>query len=311
MSAQHHYVSKFHLRQFLDPDSLSQKDPWLWQGLVPNGPVKRRAPKNIGTERLMFDGPGGFADREATLESFLANEVEGPAADALREFCSRPSGSGGELPPALMRYLAWAAARSLSMQQLFGDWAADGWAAGDREMVEPPPDGLMSATDPKRDVRMVHPTMGARTFPHGADVGAAVADGWTPDYNDPANFLESIHIQAYYFQVRFFPRFRWFTLHAPEGEFFVIADRAVGWAADGYINAPPSCLRDPSAYVLAPLSRSLILVGRNQSDPWSVMPARVNAVIAVWAHKWIAGPTEQVVASAIAARQDALKQDDE
>ena len=64
MGAQHHYVSKFHLRQFLDPELLSQKDPWLWQGFVPDGPVKRRAPQNVGTRPLMFDGPGGLADRK-------------------------------------------------------------------------------------------------------------------------------------------------------------------------------------------------------------------------------------------------------
>jgi hypothetical protein len=106
--------------------------------------------------------------------------------------------------------------------------------------------------------------------------------------------------------VRFFPRLRWSTLHAPDGEFFVMADRAVGWAADGYVNAPPSCLRDPSAYVLAPISRNLVLVGRHQTELWNVTPAQVNAVIAVWAHEWIVGPTEQVIASAIAARREAL-----
>ncbi len=85
LAAQHHYVSKFHLMQFTDPDSLAMKDPWVWQGFLPDGPVKRRAPKNVGTANLMFDGPGGLADRDATLESFLADEVEGPAAEAMRE----------------------------------------------------------------------------------------------------------------------------------------------------------------------------------------------------------------------------------
>jgi hypothetical protein len=68
MSASHHYVSQFHLRQFLDIDSLGNRDPWLWQGWVANESVKRRAPKNLGTERLLFDGPGGLRDRSATLE---------------------------------------------------------------------------------------------------------------------------------------------------------------------------------------------------------------------------------------------------
>lgn len=306
MGARHHFVSKFHLRQFLDPDSLSRKDPWLWQGFVPDGPINRRAPKNVGTQPLMFDGPGGLTDRDSTLEAFLANEVEGPAADAMREVCLRPRGSGGTLPPALMRYLAWAAARSLPMRQLFSSWAARGIAEPHPQMAEPPPEGLLTAIDPKRDVPMIHPRLGPRTFAHGSDLESAIRDGWTPDFDDPANFLESVHIQAYYFQERFFPRFKWFTLHAPEGEYFVIADRAVGWAANGYVNAPPSCLRDPSAYVLAPISRSLVLVGRHDTEPWNLTPAQVNAVIAVWAHEWIVGPTEQAVTGALAARREAL-----
>ncbi len=123
------------------------------------------------------------------------------------------------------------------------------------------------------------------------------------DYNDPGNFLESVHIQAYYFQTRFFPRLRWFTLHAPKDEHFVLADRAVGWAADGYVNAPPSSLRDQTAYVLAPISHNLVLVGRYQADPWHVTSAQINTVIAIWASDWIVGPTKQVVARALEARR--------
>ena len=70
-------------------------------------------------------------------------------------------------------------------------------------MVEPPPDGLLAATDPKREVRMVHPVLGARAFQHGTDLDGAVRDGWTPDYTDTTNFLESVHIQAYYFGISY------------------------------------------------------------------------------------------------------------
>ena len=253
----------------------------------------------------MFGGPGGLADRDATLESFLADEVEGPAAEATREVCRWPSGSGGELPPALTRYLAWAAARSLPMQTLEHSWAEKGFG-GAEQVVEPPPEGLLKASESQRDVQMLHPKLGCRVFPAGSDFERAVAAGWLPDMRDPMNFLESVHIQAYYFQVRFFPRFKWFTLHAPDGEFFVIADRAVGWAADGYIDAPPSCLRHPSAYVLAPISRSLLLVGKYTKEKWQVTTRRINALIACWAHDWIAGPTQATVESALEARRLAV-----
>ncbi len=239
MCAQHHYVSKFHLGQFLDPDSVSLKDPWLWQGFVPDGPVRRRAPKNVGTAPLMFDGPGGPADRDATLESFLANEVERPAAKVLRELCRQPPGSIDELPPALLRYLAWAAARSLAMQTLENSWGEQGFGQHS-EPVDPPPEGLLDATESQREVRMLHSTLGRRLFPAGSDFEEAARTGWFPDMSDRTNFLESVHIQAYYFQVRFFPRLKWSALHAPEGEFFVIADRPVGWVAEGTSTRHPA-----------------------------------------------------------------------
>jgi hypothetical protein len=301
LSAQHHYVSKFHLNQFLDPDSLSAKDPWLWQGFVETGVVKRRSPKNLGKVPLMFDGPGGLLDRDATLESFLANEVEGPAAVALRETCHRPVGTIDNLPAALMRYLAWAAARSLPMQALENAWG-ERICRRDSEMVEPPPEGLAGAAELRRDIQMLHPTLGSRLFQASSDFEQAAREGWFPDMRDRDNFLEGVHIQAHYLQARFFPRFKWFALHAPVGKHFIIADRPVGWAADGYVDEPPSCLRHPSAYVLAPICGALVLVGRHTSERWAVTPGEVNAVIASWAHDWIAGPTEETVRSALEGR---------
>ncbi len=277
---------------------MSARDPWLWQGFVPDGPVRRRAPKNVGTAALMFDGPGCLADRDATLESFLANEVEGPAAAAIREVSRWPSGSGGELPPALFRYLAWAAARSLPMQALEDLWGKSG-LGHNSEPLEPPPEGLLNATEARRDVQMLHQSLGKRLFPAGSDFEQAVRQGWFPDMGDRTNFLESVHIQAYYFQVRFFPRLKWFALHPQQGEFFIIADRPVGWVAEGCVDAPPSSLRHPSAYVLAPISKTLLLVGRHTSEPWFVTPVHVNAVMAQWAQVWIAGPTEATVRSTL------------
>jgi hypothetical protein len=193
------------------------------------------------------------------------------------------------------------------MRELFGFWDRMNRENEQQEYAELPPEGLLAAVDLKRPIAMTHPALGARTWSPEYDFDGLRDEGWTLDYRDPANFLESVHIQAYYFEVRFFPRFRWYTLRPPEGEFFVIADRAVGWAADGIINAPPSSLRDPSAYVLAPLSRELVLVGRHTTDAWEVTPAQVNAVIACWAHQWIAGPTRSAVQKALIWRRVAFE----
>src|SRR5688572_2892329 len=120
--AKDHYVSRFHLREFCDPTSLDTPDPWLWVGTVSDSSVRRRSPKNVGVSTDLFGGPGALSDPDTTIESFLANEVESPAAFALRAL--RTAGpENGQLPPPLMRYLAWAASRSLPMQRLEVVWA--------------------------------------------------------------------------------------------------------------------------------------------------------------------------------------------
>lgn len=305
MSAQHHYVSQFHLRQFVDPDSMSQRDPWVWRGTLPDGPVQRRAPKNVGTKRLMFDGRGGLADPDSTIESFLANEVEGPAAEALKQVCSRPPGAGGDIPPELTRYLAWAAARSLPMKSLFEIWSAD---HGNESMSieEEPPDWLADASALDTPVAMVHPHHGERVFSDAHQAVAATQEGWMPDLRDRTNFLEVLHVQAAYFQTRFFPRLDWFFLGPPDGEFFVLADRAVGWIVDGQTDLSPAHLRLDRAVMVAPLSRGRLLVGKHGRDPWNPGPTteQINAAIAGMADEWIVGPTHDVVFRAMQNRQE-------
>jgi phenylacetate-CoA ligase len=82
MSGQH-YVSRFHLSAFCDPASTGTPDPSLWIGSLADQSIRRRSPKNIATAAGLFDGPGGFGEPGASLETFLANEVEGPAATAI------------------------------------------------------------------------------------------------------------------------------------------------------------------------------------------------------------------------------------
>src|SRR5436190_356029 len=117
----HHYVSKFHLKQFCDPESQNTRDPWLWLGTISDGSVKRRSPKNVGIATDLFDGPGGFVESETTIENFLANEVEGQAALAIRAL--NDGGQETPLARAILRYLAWAASRSLPMQRLEFEWS--------------------------------------------------------------------------------------------------------------------------------------------------------------------------------------------
>jgi hypothetical protein len=296
MSRQH-YVSRFHLSAFCDPASTGTRDPWLWIGSTADQSVRRRSPKNIATVPGLFDGPGGFSEPEASLETFLANDVEGPAAAALRRLLQ--STSIEHLPPEVMRYLAWAASRSLPMQRLEADWASRYRPTLNGPMAEPPPPALAALQPRHRSIRLIHRVLGERREISSQAADEFLDDGWIPDSTEQSNFLEGVHIQAYYFQVRWFPRLRWFTLRPPQGQYFVIGDRPVGWGVPECLHAPPCCLRDEAAFLVAPLSHSLVLVGRNDSTPWEVTPSQVNALLAAWAHDWIAGPKEDVVADAL------------
>lgn len=293
MSRQH-YVSRFHLSAFCDPASIGTRDPWLWIGSTADQSVRRRSPKNVAG---LFDGPGGFSEPEARLETFLANDVEGPAAAALRRLLL--STSIEQLSPEVMRYLAWAASRSLPMQRLEADWATRHRPTLNDAMAEPPAPALAALRPRVRKIRLLHPILGEDREVASQDADGLLDDGWIPDTSEASNFLELVHMQAYYFQVRWFPRLRWFTLRPPDGQYFVIGDRPVGWGVPDCLDAPPCCLRDQSAFLIAPLSRNLALVGRNDPTPWQVTPRDVNSLLAAWAHDWIAGPTEGVVIDAL------------
>lgn len=230
--------------------------------------------------------------------------MEEPASRVLRKLRNRGGFDLKELPRELLRYLAWAASRSLPMQRLHLRWSIRFGSLLDNPLVESPPEGLGDVVDRTRPIRLVHPTLGETTVVAGQDLNLLLDVGWIPDPREQSNFLEGVHIQAYYFQVRWFPRLRWFTLRPPSGEYFIIGDRPVGWGVPDCLDAPPCCLRDPSAFLIAPLSRSLAVVGRNDSSAWAVTPAEVNAILAAWSYDWIAGPTADVVANALRNREE-------
>lgn len=175
----------------------------------------------------MFGGPGGFEEAEKTIETFLATEVEGPAAEALISFCSAGPGTHRELPLALMKYVAWAAARSLTMAEMQQRWAHE-WDPKNKEVVEPPPSGIEKIRDRERLHTLEHPALGTRNDVVGAEMEELIEAGWKWKLGRD-DLLEMMHMQAWYFQVRHFPRMKWNVLNAFEGKSFVLGDRPVVW----------------------------------------------------------------------------------
>jgi hypothetical protein len=89
--------------------------------------------------------------------------VESPAAFALRRFVSRPEGARSAIPGEVGRYLAWAAARSLSMRQLYQAWVNDlPLDPTDAAVGELPPPGFEQMAPITRFHRMEHPVLGIR-----------------------------------------------------------------------------------------------------------------------------------------------------
>jgi len=199
-----------------------------------------------------------------------------------------------------MRYLAWAASRSVALQGLEIEWSVDLHGA---PLAEAPPAGVDAAAERTRPVQLLDPAFRRTRVVEGTELRALLDEGWIPDPGERSNFLEGVHIQAHYFQARWFPRLKWFTLRPPSGEFFVIGDRPVGWGVPDALDAPPSCLRDDAAFLIAPLSRSLAIVGRNEVTPWKCTPRQVNTILAAWSREWIAGPAAAVVSQALSDRR--------
>jgi hypothetical protein len=180
---------------------------------------------------------------------------------------------------------------------------AEGHDFGDAwDVVEPPPPGIKSIRDRSRPHVMEDPATGERREVAGqAELKAYRERGWRWVLSRD-DHLEMLHMQAWYFQVRHFPRLLWTRLDTPSGDRFITSDRAVTWQADGYIGTPPSALRHPKAQLFAPLTRKVALIGRHEVSRLSVSAREVNRAVAATASEWIAGPTREAVAVALKDR---------
>jgi hypothetical protein len=296
LASRDHYVSRFFLSQFVDPTASRDAEPWLWVADVSKGTVRRRAPKNVAWSRDLFGGPGGLADRRRRLEDHLAQQVEGPASQALRHFLAAPIGSVKEIPSPLMRYLAWLAARSLTMKTLYEYWINELEPLELIDLVEEQPTALEGTMiPPPRTHTMEHPQHGTRAV-NGDAIEALRRSGCQLRLSSE-DFLEMVHLQQWDFQSKFFPRLSWKVLDAPDDTCFVTCDRPAVWGVDGLWEVPPSAFRHRRAELIVPLSRSRALFGFNpQHDRLGpISPHEINRVMGLAAHSWVAGSTEETV----------------
>lgn len=301
MSTRAHTVPRFYLNGFAAPESESSSDPFVWLGSLATSEVKRRSPKNISIARGLYDGPGAFDEPGRTIEAHLS-KIESEAAPAIRRFVAASPTSGFSPPAEIWRFLAWQAARTPGWIETVQGWMNDWEPDSTDDVLEPPPEGFDSIKDRKRGWCLEDPQSGRRSEIHDRKVFEAHRKrGWKWVLRSE-DTLELIHMQAWYFQVRHFPRLSWVRLNTPNDEWFITSDRAVTWLVDGFAETPPAALRHPAAQVVAALTRGTALVGRNEAGPLNVTPREVNRFTASTASEWIAGPTRDVVEQALRDR---------
>jgi len=300
-ATQAHTVPKFYLRNFVASEAKNGLGPYVWLGSLTTGEIKQRSPKSISIAPGLYDGPGGFDEPGASIEAHLS-KIEHAAASAIRKFVATDLKNGAIVPPEIWRFLAWQAARTPGWMDLEEEWIYHWDPNVDVPVVEPPPEGISSIRDKVRSRCLENPDTGERREVMDSDEFKAYHKrGWKWVLRSDDK-LESLHMQAWYFQVRHFPRLSWIRLNAPEDEWFVTSDRGVAWIADGYTDTPPAALRHPTAQVVAPLTKKVVLIGRNQTHQLQVTPREVNRFIASAASEWVAGPTKSVVEQAMRDR---------
>lgn len=306
LSTRAHTVPKFHLSGFLAPESEQDRDPFVWLGSVTTGEIKRRSPKNISIARGLYDGAGALDGQNETIEARLA-QIESDASLAIRKFAATPVGESRSLPPEITRFLAWQAARTPGWMELEQRWVNDPPFDPKAEPVEPPPPGFEKIRDRLRSLTLEEPRTGVRHEVTTKDEFDAYRQRGWKFVLSREDHLEMLHVQAWYFQVRHFPRLSWIRLQPPDGQFFITSDRCVAWLVDGLADTPPSALRHPAAQVVAPLTRHVALLGRHGTGALNVTPREVNRLIACLASDWVASPANDIVHQALADRGEVYR----
>lgn len=110
-----HYVPRFYLKQWCDPNVPHGQEPYVWVFSKEGGEGKSRSPQNIFCKndlytRLLPDGK-----RDLTLENYLSR-IEGKFKEIIEKICNKIILSGSDI-----FYLYWFVAFQLFRTPSFGD----------------------------------------------------------------------------------------------------------------------------------------------------------------------------------------------
>lgn len=104
-----------------------------------------------------------------------------------------------------MAFLAWQAARTPGVMNLIQHWINADPGDSTEEVVEPPPEGFENIHNRERPLAIENPQTGERREVRSDEFHAYRRNGWKVVLK-PDDHLEMMHMQAWYFKVRHFPR---------------------------------------------------------------------------------------------------------
>ena len=293
MATKDHYVSKFHISKFVDPSVPIGQSDWTWVVRKEQAIVKRKSPSNFAWKRGMFSKMSLNIDPPMNMEKYLSEKIEGPASSKLIQMESLSSFSNFTVPEEITRYLAWAAARSLSMQELYQKW----FDSAPSDIQEMPMEGEFAWMSKCKRISRSHRMEkdGEVQFVFTENVDEFRRNGWrfVMEGDDVA---ETIHLQAILLR-NAFAKLCWAVISAPPRNYFVLGDRPVFWKMKEKFDCEPKWLQHEDILVVAPLTKNFALIGAKSLDhiPSRLSAPHLNYMSMTAARHWVAGPTQQCI----------------
>lgn len=265
--ANHHYVPRFYLKKFCDPDTPPNQEPYLWVTERGTKDWKKRAPKNVGASPGLYSVPTEGGDDEmvekmfSTIESEMATiyrkrfDVYSPPADRKeREMVALFIALFAIRSPFYRRNMARfseeVAQMSLRMMASRPEYVEKTFMKVEADTGEKP---KMTVEQYQKAIREVKVTAN----PH---------------------YITAMSLQQLDMFTRMIYCMRWRFLIAPPGEFFATADSPTHWQD---LTPRPPMLRGHglamrNVEVVLPLSRRFCFLARWRRPSGVVIASRAQ-----------------------------------
>jgi len=220
----HHYVPRFYLQLFVDPNVPLIETDYVWECHLRTGGIKRRAPTNVATKTDYYKIPGVPDELAQTVEASFS-QMESVTAPILRRFEKGDLTLEGQQRADFLFFLAFLAVRVPGFRNriegMYEEMA--------KEMA------TMSASHREHFVETMKRALAHAGKPIPSDDEIEKQRQWTlnPDnYTIEANPVLSImhgHQLALELIYPIFDGMRWSFYKAPDGVEFITTDCPVSW----------------------------------------------------------------------------------